>query len=247
MLTLRGGGKGRSHGKASCAALLGPGEGARGRGAEEEEEGKEEGQGDKYLSVGYGSDSLLREQKDGRWYLSATMPPQQSQKLTAETLLAAPRSSPPVPNDDGTLGVYAVSTHTIGGETAREVRVMDLGGDSSLQLSADDKVHDVNWIPGSPEEVIYLRSEEKKGTQVFVANARDVSKQHYELVELDAPISNVRLKQLDGGTVAFVFTGLVGEDGRLFNDEVVEKKSTERVFDSYNIRVVCMPSALSTI
>lgn len=165
--------------------------------------------------------------------------PAQAPKLTAEALLSAPRPSPPITNDDGTLGVYTVSTHTFGGETIKEVRVMDMETGSSRQLSADDKIHTVNWIPGSLEEVVYLRTEEKGRTKVFVANARHVSRQRYEIAELDAPIANVKLEQLDGELVAFVFTGLVGPDGNLFNDEAVERKSTARVFDTCNIRVVC--------
>lgn len=162
----------------------------------------------------------------------------QIQKLTAETLLSAPRLSPVVPNHDGTLGLYTVSTHTFGDKTAKEVQVLDIGTGLSRQLSDDDKVNDVCWIPGSTNEVLYLKSEEKGKTKVVVADAGDLSKEHCQVTEVDAPIANVKLKQLSDGMMAFVFTGLIGDNGELFNDEAVKKKSTARVFDTTNVRVV---------
>ena len=163
-----------------------------------------------------------------------------AQKLTAEALLSAPRFSPIIPNHDGTLGLYTVSTHKFGEGTTKELQVIDIKRGISQVLSTDDRVHDVNWIPdSSSDDVFYLRSGEKGKTQVFVADARDLSKKHSQVTELDAPISNLKLKKLDGeAIIAAVFTGLVGEDGGLYNDEAIEKKSTARVFDNCNIRVV---------
>lgn len=185
---------------------------------------------------------------------SRTMIPS-APKVTAEAFLSAPRSTPPVPNGDGSLGLYTVSTHTFGcdgaegaDETVKEWRLMNLTTGDSQQLWVDDKVHNVSWIPGGEkeglldekdDEILYLRSEEGGRTKVLVGSVRDVAGLHYEVAEFRAPIGNVKLRRLSDGLVAFVFTGLVGEDGHLFNEEGMDRKqSTGRVFDTYNIRVV---------
>jgi hypothetical protein len=166
-----------------------------------------------------------------------------AQKLTAETLLSAPRLSPIAPSHDGKLGIYTTSTHIFGQGTTKEVHVINIHTGISHVLSTDDKIHDIDWIPGSSaDEVLYLRSEEKGKTQFVVANASDVSRKHHQVAELDAPISNLKLQQLDGGAIVVAFTGLVGGDGRLYNDEAVERKTTARVFDNCNIRVVGFPT-----
>ena len=67
------------------------------------------------------------------------------------------------PNAGGTLALYTLSTHDFRGDgkTAKEVRVMDLRNGESKQLSDSDKVSDATWVPGSDEDVIYLKSGEK--------------------------------------------------------------------------------------
>ncbi|GJN69705.1 hypothetical protein PLICBS_003755 [Purpureocillium lilacinum] len=163
----------------------------------------------------------------------------QVQKLTAETLLGAPRRGVAVPNHNGTLALYTLSTHNFDdGKTRKEVRVADLTSDGvpSRQLSDDDKVHDAVWIPGT-NNVVYLKSGDKGATKAFVANAGHVDAEHYVVGEFDAPIANLKLKRLDDGGVVFVVTGLVGPNGELYNEEAVEKRSTARVFDTAQIRV----------
>ncbi|PNY25293.1 Dipeptidyl-peptidase 5, partial [Tolypocladium capitatum] len=158
------------------------------------------------------------------------------QKLTAEAMLAAPRRGVAVPNHSGKLALYTLSTHTFGNGTLKEVRVMDLDKGASAQLSADDKVHDALWIPGT-NDVVFLRSGGKGRTQVLVASGEDVATEPYLAAEFNAPVANLKLKKLGDGGVAFMVTGLVGDDGLLFNEETVEKKSTVRVFDSAHVRV----------
>lgn len=163
------------------------------------------------------------------------------QKLTAETLLSAPRRSPAVPNRNGTLALFTVSTHMFGKGTANEVRVMDIKTGSSQQLSTDEKVHDALWIPGTDDQVIYLRSGDGGNTQVFVASAKDTERKHDMVAELKAPVAHLKLKLFKDGSVVFVVTGLVGENGELYNEEVVARKSTARVFDTPNVRMVRPP------
>ncbi|KAH8131159.1 hypothetical protein FP744_10002029 [Trichoderma asperellum] len=153
------------------------------------------------------------------------------QKLTAEALLSDPRRSPAVPNRDGTHALYTVSTHILGDKTTHELRVFNLQTGNSKQISNDAGVHDAMWIPTTELDVIYLRSVDKGRTQVMVAYAGDVSVEHYLAAEIDAPVSNLKLKELSNGNVAFVVTGLVGDTG-LYNQEVAQKGSSARLYDT---------------
>ena len=74
--------------------------------------------------------------------------------------------------------------------------------------------------------------------EILAANAADMTKEHYVVASVDAPIGNLKLRPLRDGAVALVVTGSVGDDGCLYNDEKVEKKSTGQVFDSARIHFV---------
>ncbi|OLN97989.1 Dipeptidyl-peptidase 5-like protein 2 [Colletotrichum chlorophyti] len=161
-----------------------------------------------------------------------------AKEFTPEVLLSAPRRGAAVPSPDGTLILYTQSTHSFEDKkTLREVRVMDIGSGASKQLTDNEKVHDVQWVPGTNSDVVYLQSGEKGTTQIWIADGADLAKEHYVAAEYDAPISALKVKALKDGSVAFVVAGLVGPDGSLFNDEATEKKSTGRVFDDYHVRV----------
>ncbi|KAL6893343.1 Alpha/Beta hydrolase protein [Trichoderma evansii] len=153
------------------------------------------------------------------------------QKLTAEALLSDTKRSPAVPSRDGTHALYTVSKHILGDKTTHELRVLNLQTGSSQQISNDFGVHDAMWIPTTELDIIYLRSVDKGRTQVMVAYAGDVSVEHYMAAEIDAPVSNLKLKELRSGSVAFVVTGLVGDAG-LYNQEVAQKGSSARLYDT---------------
>lgn len=164
------------------------------------------------------------------------------QKLTPEEMLGAPRRGPAVPNPKGTLALYTVSTHSFEeGKTVKEGRVMDLtvAYGKTEQLWEDDKIGEAVWVPGTDSQVLYLKSLEEEGfTQVKVADAADVTKEHVLVKEIKAPISSLRLKDLGDGGIVFVVAGQVGEDGNLYNPKAVKKRSSGRVFDSNEIRIV---------
>lgn len=161
----------------------------------------------------------------------------QVHKLTAETLLGAPRRSAATPNHNGQLALYNVSTHRFGDKTVKEVRVMDLKTRQSFQISDDDKVHDAVWIPGT-DYILYLKSGDKGRTQAVVVNGVDRSSEQSTVAEFDAPIQNLKLKRLDDGSFVFMVTGQVGNDGLLYNEEAHDRPSTGRVIDAAHIRTV---------
>ncbi|KAL7938345.1 Alpha/Beta hydrolase protein [Trichoderma chlorosporum] len=153
------------------------------------------------------------------------------QKLTPEALLSDSRRGPAVPNTDGTHAIYTVSAHILGDRATHEFRILDIKTGNSTRLSDDPGVHDAVWIPGTQFDILYLRSAAMGRTQVMVASAEDVSAEHYLAAEIDAPVSNLKLKELVYGSVAFVVTGLVGDSG-LYNQEAVQRGSTARVYDA---------------
>jgi hypothetical protein len=161
------------------------------------------------------------------------------QKLTAEALLSDPRRGPAVPNKDGSHALYTVSTHILGDKTTHELRVLNIQTGNSKQISNDSRIHDAMWIPTTELDIIYLRSVDKGRTQVMVAFAGDVSVEHYVAAEIDAPVSNLKLKALSSESVAFVVTGLVGDAG-LYNQEAAQKGSTARLYDA-EIPIVKLP------
>ena len=168
------------------------------------------------------------------------------QKLTAEALIGAPRRGPAVPNCDGRLALYSVSTHVFDDRTFNLVRVMDIASGSTATLSDEDGVYDALWIPGTADEVIYLKAGDLGRTQAIVASGSDVTREHYVAAEFEAPVANLKLKALKDGSVVFVVTGLI-ENGLLYNEIMVENKSSARVFDTSNVRMVslhdCLPGS----
>ena len=161
----------------------------------------------------------------------------QTQKLTAEALLSVPRRSPGIPNYNGRLALYTVSTHIFGDKSVKEVRVMDLEKQTSVQISDDEKVHDALWIPGT-SDVAYLKSGVKGKTELRVTHGVDVVRDSQVVATFDAPVTSLKLRRLEHGGIVVMVAGLVGQDGTLFNDEATEPKSTARVFNNANIRTV---------
>jgi hypothetical protein len=164
-----------------------------------------------------------------------------SEPFTPEVLLSAPRRSPAVPNHDGTLALYTVSTHSWSEKSLSEVRVMNIESGASEQLAADDKIHDVLWLPSGDNEIIYLKSGEKGVTRVMVADASTPASEHHQVAEFNAPLKALKVKGLQDGSVIFAVAALADDDGSLYNDEAKKPKSTARIFDTFRVRVVSVP------
>lgn len=90
-----------------------------------------------------------------------------AKKLTAETLITAPRRSPIIPSYNGKFDLYRVLKYVIVGDTVSETRLMTLESGSSRQVSTnDDHVIDFTWIPSSSSDIMLLKSGEKGCTHV---------------------------------------------------------------------------------
>jgi hypothetical protein len=166
-----------------------------------------------------------------------------TERLTPETFLSSPRRGVIAPNSNGTLGLYSVSTHEFGKGTKKEWRVMDLATGSSFQLTEDEKIHDVKWLPGSHDTLIWLRSAEHGITELSIIHlpGRDgrVAVTAY-VGTIEAPVEGLKVKALDQLSFAVAVVGLADNDGRLYNEEDPKNKqlSTARIYDDINVREV---------
>ncbi|KAK4503647.1 hypothetical protein PRZ48_004562 [Zasmidium cellare] len=159
------------------------------------------------------------------------MPP--NQDFSIEALLSAPSRSPGVPSHDGKFALYGVTTHSFGdnGGILREVRMMDLETETSVQISDDDSVHDARWIPGN-NDVAYLRSCPDGKTELIMV----LGNEKHVIAKFEAPVRSLKLHRLEDGRVVIMVVGLVGPDGSLFNEKSTVSKSTGRIFDTINVR-----------
>lgn len=165
-------------------------------------------------------------------------------KFTPEVLIEAPRRGPAVPNTDGTKALFSTSTHAIGGDTLKEVKILDLSTGESHLLTTNSRAHDFTWL--SAGSVAYLEPAEiEKGqTQLKIINlqcaaqSRTYLQESYVVAQVPGPISALKLKRLNDGSAALAVVGRVDSNGSLFNDETEPKRSSVRVYDNFNVRFV---------
>lgn len=168
-----------------------------------------------------------------------------AEKLTPEVLIEAPRRGPAIPNTDGTRALFSTSTHTIGGDTLKEVKILDLSTGESRLLTANSKAHDFTWLTAG--SVAFLEPSERAGatqlsvTRLQCANKEFIFRQEsYVVAEFSGQLNSLKLKSLSDGSVALAVVGRVDSNGRLFNGETEPKKSSIRVYDNYNVRFVSL-------
>lgn len=166
-----------------------------------------------------------------------------TERFTPEAFLSLPQRGVIIPNSNGTFGLYSVSTHEFGKGTKKEWRVMELDSGNSFQLTDDDKVHDVNWVPGADKAVIWLRSLEAGNTDVTITHLGnggiDGEPQHVGIIE--GPAEGLRLKGLSDHSIAVAVVCLADSEGAIYNpaDEKNRQLSTARIFDEIMVREVC--------
>lgn len=151
-------------------------------------------------------------------------------------LLSAPRRSPAVPNADGKLAVYTISTYSF--ETHKktsEIRILDVESGQSNLITNEDKTSEPSWLEDG-NDLLWLKGGEKGATQLVVGNVKDLGK-NYVAGTVSGPIANVKLKVLKEGKVAIAFTGRTRPDGSLHNPKEEPKKlSTGLIYDSLMVR-----------
>jgi len=167
-----------------------------------------------------------------------------SEKFTPEAMLGAPRRSPAVPSRNGTLALYTVSTYNfVEGKLTKELKTLEIQTGRSEVLSSDENITEALWVPGRDTEVAYLQKKDKGHTELVVVDVERPDESRHVVFEFDAPVSGLKLKPLDDETLAFAAAGLVGPDGKLYNETTQEKKGSARIFDKPRVWVVrtCLP------
>ena len=151
-------------------------------------------------------------------------------------LLSAPRRSAAIPNDQGTLALYTVSTYSFDShKKTTEIRAINIGSGQSTLITNQEKTSEPNWL-GKGNEVLWLESNDGGTTRFIVGTAENAGKSYVAGVA-PGPISDVKLKTLDDNTVAIAFTAKVKPNGTFFNPDAEPKKmSSGKVYDSLMVR-----------
>lgn len=161
-----------------------------------------------------------------------------AKSFTPEVLLSAPRRGPAIPNHDGTLALYSVSTYSFDDhEETKEIWILDIKTGSSTLFTNDSEAHDAQWLGDGTNAIIWLQSGPKGITSLMIGDGDEPSKASYTADVILAPFSNLKLKPLTDGTIACVMTGLATPEGSLYNEETAEKpKSSARIYDHLLVR-----------
>lgn len=96
-------------------------------------------------------------------------------KFTPEAMLSAPRRGTALPNSEGTLALYTLSTHSF--ETHRNVHglyVMDLSNGSSWLFSNSSAIGEATWL-GAGNTIIWTVSEDDGTMSLLVGDATQPS------------------------------------------------------------------------
>lgn len=161
-----------------------------------------------------------------------------NQKLTPEVLLSAPRRGALVPNHNGTLGLYTVSSYSFETkEETKEIRILDINTGNSTLFSNDPEAHDAKWLGDGTNAIIWLQSGAKGITSIMIGDGDEPTKASYTADVILAPFKNLKTAPLKDGSIAVVMSGLATEDGSLYNEETAAKPpSTGRLYDKTFVR-----------
>lgn len=141
-----------------------------------------------------------------------------------------------MPNLDGTLALFTVSTYSFESHKKTvEIKVLSIKNGQSNLIANDEKASEPNWL-GDGNELIWLREGDKGSTKIIHADADDVGST-YVVGVVPGEISDVKLKVLGKGNVAIAVVGKARPDGSLYNIKDEPKSfSSARVYDSLMVR-----------
>lgn len=159
------------------------------------------------------------------------------QQLTPEAMATLPERSAMVPNHDGTLGLYTISTYHLDGRKTKEIRVMNPGSGVSTCISNSNEVKEPTWIPGT-NDIICLQLEKTGETRIIAISEDQGESTILTLGEYDGPLADLCLHELPDGTIVVAVSGLADTHDNLFNPKKEETKTSGRVFDYASFREV---------
>lgn len=154
----------------------------------------------------------------------------------SRVLLSAPRRSAAVPNSDGTLALYTVSTYSFEShKKTKEIRVLGIDDGQSTLITNDENATDPHWL-GDGNQIIWLKEGEKGHTQL-IQGAADSAGESHIVGDVPGSISGIKLKVVEDGKIAIAVVATARPDGQFYNAETEAKKySSGRVYDSTFVR-----------
>lgn len=156
--------------------------------------------------------------------------------FTPDVLLSAPRRSPAVPDPDGNLAVYSVSTYSFeANKKTTEIKVISISSAQSNLIANDENISEPNWLEDSTE-LLWLKKGDNGTTKLVVGKVDKVGETYVAGI-LPGGISNLKLKSMGPGRMAVALTGKSWPNGTLYNQEQEPKRrSTARLYDSTMVR-----------
>lgn len=127
------------------------------------------------------------------------------------------------------MSTYSFEAH----KKTNEIRILDLSNSQSTLVTNDEKASEPHWLE---DDILWLKEGQKGATELIVANGGDLGRT-YTAAVISGPISDVKLKVLDKGKVAVIFSAKATPEGTLYNPENEPKKlSSGLVYDSLMVR-----------
>lgn len=160
-----------------------------------------------------------------------------AKQFTPEVLLSAPRRSAAVPNGDGRLALYTVSTYSFQSHSkTSEIRLLDIKNGQSQLLCSEPGASEPTWL-GEKNLVLWLKSGEKGTTELVLADAENLDKKPETVQTFNGSVSNLKVTRINTDNIALALTGLATPSGLLYNSETAEKpRSTGRVYSKLFVR-----------
>ncbi|KAH8194578.1 hypothetical protein TruAng_011247 [Truncatella angustata] len=166
-------------------------------------------------------------------------------KFTPEVLLSAPRRSPAVPNESGTLALYSapadhlghsVSTYSFESHSrSGSINLLDIKTGNSTTLYTEQTYSEPTWI--SETEFLLIKSGEKGSSHLLVADATKTGSEPKEIKVFNGSISNLKATKLSHDTLAFVVSAPTTPTGELYYPPDEPKSySTGKVYTELFVR-----------
>jgi len=100
-----------------------------------------------------------------------------ARKYTPEVLLSAPRRSAAIPNADGTLVLFSVSTYDFEKHPrSPEIRVLDIKNGQSNVLTADLNASNPTWL-GEKNLVLWLKGRAEGTISLVIGDSENYEKE----------------------------------------------------------------------
>ncbi|KAK4196892.1 putative dipeptidyl-peptidase 5 precursor [Triangularia verruculosa] len=155
-------------------------------------------------------------------------------RFTPEVMLSAPRRSAAVPNSNGTLALYTVSTYSFEEHKRKsEMRLLTIANGQSTVLVEGGAATEPDWV--GEEEFVWLESKGEKGESEL--RWGDVKGNKGTVKVFEGPVGGLKVREVKPGNWVVGFTVVVTPEGKMYNPVTEEKGlSSGRVYEGLFVR-----------